>query len=512
MDRRKFLKGTALVAGAMCVDLPLFSKAVKDFGKGNLKIGILSDIHIKTVPSGKAKASWERFEKALRFYRSQNVDGVLIAGDMADDGTLWQLKKVAEIWYSVFPDDKAPDGHKVEKLFIYGNHDIEAWKYSYMQKRPDLEEVKADALAKDRAASWKECFHEDWAPIYTKEIKGYKFIGGHFVNNKRMPGLDEYLKKEKLPKGKPFFYFQHCHPKGTCSAPWTWGQDNGEVTEILSNYPNCIAFSGHSHTPLVDERTIWQGGFVSVGTASLSYLVPFGGRENSKRFGDKSKTPSQMPEMPRDAHNGQLMTVYNDYITLERFDMERETPVGGNWIIPISSLTARPSASGEAAASGKASASLPPLSFEARAKKAVAPQFGPDTEVSITQALGANRYKVEQEQITVHFPTVKGGGKSVRAFDYEVQIEVQDVDVAKAVLTKRVYSNGYFKAASAEPDEAICVFGVSEIPTGVEYRFAVRPCECFGKKGEPIYSKWQTPVEAGSDEVGAPVQPGAEAK
>ena len=496
MDRRNFLKGTTLMAGAMCLDLPLFSQAVKEMGDAKLKVGVLSDIHLKTYGKNPQRTAVQ-FEKALNYFKTRGVDAVLVAGDLADDGTREQLRMMADIWYRVFPDDKAPDGHHVEKLFVYGNHDVEAYKYGYMKKRPDLEAVKADSIHHDRAAIWEECFHEKWEPIYTKEVKGYKFIGAHFVNNKNMPGLEEYLRKEKLPSGKPFFYFQHCHPKGTCSAPWTWGQDDGTVTGILSNYPNCIAFSGHSHTPLVDERTIWQGDFVSVGTASLHYLIPFGGRENSKPFGSKAKIPSQMPEMPRDAHNAQLMTIYKDYITLERLDMPSGQPLGKDWVIPIDSLKAK--------SSGKDA--LKPLSFEARAAKSVAPHFEAGAAVTLSEGRGEDRYKVEQDQITVHFPTVKGDGdKKPHAFDYEVQLEIHDVDTGKAVLTKRVYSPGYFKTASADVDETVCLFGVSEIPTGQEYRFAVRPCECFGKKGEPIYSEWQAP-RAAADEAGSTSQP-----
>ena len=29
-----------------------------------------------------------------------------------------------------------------------------------------------------------------------------------------------------------------------------------------------------------------------------------------------------------------------------------------------------------------------------------------------------------------------------------------------------------------------------ELPKDFRYRFLVRPCECFGKKGEPIYTDW----------------------
>ena len=46
-----------------------------------------------------------------------------------------------------------------------------------------------------------------------------------------------------------------------------------ELTDILSRYPQVITFGGHLHFPLNDPRSIWQGAFTSVGTASTSYMA-----------------------------------------------------------------------------------------------------------------------------------------------------------------------------------------------------------------------------------------------
>ena len=78
----------------------------------------------------------------------------------------------------------------------------------------------------------------------------------------------------------------------------------------------------------------------------------------------------------------------------------------------------------------------------------------------------------------------------MRAFDYEVQAEVQDLDTHKIALTKRVFSKGYYLAESQDEDEAVCVFSKDELPDDCNVRFIVRPYECFGKHGNPIYSNW----------------------
>ena len=166
------------------------------------------------------------------------------------------------------------------------------------------------------------------------------------------------------------------------------------------------------------------------------------------------------------------MTVYDDCITLQRHEFVYDQDLADNWIIPLP-LT------GEA-----------PLAFEPRAKAAKAPQFAPGDKVTLTRAEGKDRYGKKEKQITVHFPTVLRKRTGVRAFDYEVQAEITDVDHTKIVCTKRVFSYGFYLAEAQDEKEAICVFAQSELPKNRRLRFIVRPVECFGKKGDPIYSEW----------------------
>ena len=88
-----------------------------------LRFGVASDLHVTDW------ASAETFRRALRWFRDQGVDAVTVPGDLTDHGILPQLENVARSWREVFPDDRAPDGRRVERLFIYGNHDFEGVKY-----------------------------------------------------------------------------------------------------------------------------------------------------------------------------------------------------------------------------------------------------------------------------------------------------------------------------------------------------------------------------------------------
>ena len=55
------------------------------------------------------------------------------------------------------------------------------------------------------------------------------------------------------------------------SLPGYWA--TREIPEILSKYPQVVAFGGHLHFPLNDPRSIWQGSFTALGCASVRYMA-----------------------------------------------------------------------------------------------------------------------------------------------------------------------------------------------------------------------------------------------
>ena len=315
--------------------------------------------------------------------------------------------------------------------------------------------------------------------MYVKDVKGYKFVGVNFGEFDRKGAVASFLEahRAELAGDRPFFYTQHYHPKATCSAPWVWGQDSGGSTAALKAFPNAVSFTGHSHTPLTDDRTLWRGEFTSVGTGSLKYLIPFGGRENSRIFGAKDVGTQQMPHLScKDGHHGQVMTVYDDRIVLERRDFENDLPAGPDWVVPL-----------------PAGAS----SFEERAKGAAVPEFPADAKVTVEAIDGKNRAGASVRQVAVTFPNVPGTDGGARAFDFEVKVVGRDVDRGKVWTTKRVYSPHYYWAPERDDKTVTCLFAVSELPMpngklavarGVEYRFEVSPANCFGRQGRPILS------------------------
>ena len=478
IGRRDFMRGGAAFFVAAGLGGSAFGK---DAGPARLRVGILSDIHIVDKDGTRENcAAIDMFEKALRHFRDSGADAVLIAGDMADGGLANELLAVGDAWRRVFPEGRRPDGAKVEKVFVTGNHDIDGWRYENARRKlKTAEEQHARAIGwkRNRAKVWKEAFDEEYVPIFIKDVKGYKFVGAHYNEFSKPGAVAAFLESHRaeLAGRKPFFYTQHFHPRATCSAPWTWGQDCGESTAALRAFPNAVAFTGHSHTPLTDDRTLWRGEFTSVGTGSLKYLIPFGGRENSRIFGAKDVGTQQMPYLRcADGHHGQMMTVYDDRIVLERLDFENGLPAGPDWVVPLPAAAA---------------------SFEERAGEAPVPQFPAGAKASVAEIDGENRRGEAVRQLAVTFPNVTGLGGGARAFDYEVRVEARDVDREKTWTTKRVYSPHFYWAPERDDKTVTCLFALSELPArngrletarGVECRFVVSPANSFGRHGAPI--------------------------
>ena len=69
---------------------------------------------------------------------------------------------------------------------------------------------------------------------------------------------------------RAIFFFQHPHLTDTVYGSIVWGER--DLNPTLYNYPQVIDFSGHSHVPINDPRSIHQDYVTSVGTGTFSYF------------------------------------------------------------------------------------------------------------------------------------------------------------------------------------------------------------------------------------------------
>ena len=460
-------------------------------GKPNVSFGVLSDIHVTPKAAcdavrakmglGPVAAGRHRYletdvlEKAFRWFDDRRCDAVMIAGDMADDGLTSQLRAVADCWYKVFPKNASTkDGRSVEKLFIGGNHDFsgvwydggaaihENWKYQI----PDDE-----WLAKDMAKHWKDVFGEDYAPVYMKTVKGYRFIGAHWNEWEGIPNVVPFVKahETELRGKKPFFFFEHQQPANSCLGAWAFNPDPYS-TEALKSFPNAIAFSGHSHKPLSLPYNYWQGEFTSIGTATLCTLCGEYGRENGpqrSRYDNSRVAMSAVRSNYHDHAQGQFVRVYDDFIEIERHDFAIDRPVGGTLVIPLPAT--------------KKSAFF--YDNQVAASKTPAP-FPDGAQITVDSGRD-----VFGSYIRLKFPTTRVVEDRASTADYRIEAVYEEADVVRTLFVRYVYSPGVFGPRELDTGEVTARFLRDLFPAEGKVRFVVSAREDFGKTNSPIVSR-----------------------
>ena len=467
LNRRSFIQGAGALFGwgalrgggrAFAAPSGLYSQ-----GTPNLTFGILTDIHLSK--SGDSFNGQAMFRKALEWFRDQGVDAVAVCGDMADGGLLAELQAVAQTWSAVFPNDTAPSGRHVERLFIYGNHDYGGTSAG---------SIRGLGLAE----AWQQTFGETYTSVWRKEVCGYTFVGAHWTNG-GCKGYDEVGIPEgaewitqngaSIDPSKPFFYLQHAPPKNTCLGPWHWGRDDGRITTALSSFPNAIAITGHSHASITDDRSIWQGAFTAINAGSLKYTgLEYGDLLPAVRENDGSIANNSgriMSKIARDdGHQGLIARVYDDRIVFERRDFEDLGLLGPDWVMPLPMTEPVP------------------LAFAPRAEASVPPEF----------PLGAALAARLGSALEVEIPAANREG-SPRVFDYKLEIEGSEGGRDE----RFVFAEGFHRSSDSARANAsmTCLVSAATLTATGELNVKVFPRNSFGKAGAPL-SVTAAPFEA----------------
>ena len=469
-----------------------------------LRFGVISDTHVRLAQGGETlnpKMDTRALEDALLWYRDQGVDAVVIAGDLTDCGLRGELKAVADTWFKVFPGDMAPNGRKVERIFVLGNHDAYGTKLGTKVFK-DRAALVRESIQTDPQSVWKECFGEDFEPFFVKTVKGYDFFCAHWAfgawcngyAETACSGGEDFFRSEmaKRGKAKPFFYVQHSHPRDTVYGVNAWGKDDGSATRLLSDYPQAIAFSGHSHEPLSNEKAFWRGPFTSVATGSLRYLAASAvwnfehtpGYENGNcNYYIEGVTTEQRPQYTarydapktmeakctrHDIHVGMLVDVFADRVELSKREFVRGLPIEEPWIVPVP---------------------YAPLDFETRARTAKSPQFpdGSTLKTSFTNATtrGMMAHGIEipvevKPSLRLDFPAAAIDGPVI---EYEIAAEGADGThfATRICAIGALYPRKHRKFR--QPEFAIIAF--DRFPADAK-TVRVTPLDSFGNRGRPI--------------------------
>ena len=458
ISRRNFLGGAVALAGAGgCRALGIGGETPR------LTFGVLSDLHVTTPESTEA------FRRALAYLRDRKVDAVVVSGDLSDWGLRSGLKYVADAWYSVFPDDRAPDGRKVEKLFCTGNHDYDGYWYGDMTLDMHVQGYsEEEALVKlGMKKCWEEAFHEPFEQVRRRTVKGYDFISSEWKD-----GADGFSDANawfaanggSLDPKKPFFVFTHYPFKNT--TPYSDGDAYGG--DVFKKFPNAVTFTGHVHWTLNDERSIWQDGYTAIAVPSMSYTTIPGGYENgsARRDGKCDLSMQCLParEFLREAQ-GYVVSVFDDRMEVERRDFTEGVEAAPAWIVTP------PAAAASRYAFANSKARTP------------VPQFPAGASVKTYTSNFETRSYNWTIMMMAEFPSASANGG--RVFDYEVRAEMEDGTVA---VVKRFLAPAFYRLERDEPVVQRFAINAMDLPEHGRYRLRVYPRNCFGVCGRPIES------------------------
>lgn len=410
----------------------------------DLRVGILSDVHLGYHFDKQVQTS--RFRKALEAFKAMGVDAIIVAGDLQDvdgEGTLDEQKawmeEFAAVWFAVFPTDSG-----VEPVFIYGNHDV-------------------DLIA---AEYWPQTLGS-YTDAFLKEINGYQFVG--VQNGKEdIAAVDAYIAQAaELSEDKPFFYIQHCPLYQSVAQSDYYSAYNlsyrGAGHQNLKNYSNAVAFHGHTHMPLTDERSIWQGEdwnegkYTAINTATINY---------AGEYARVSETNTAVLEVngseigSNQTQHGMYMTVTGSVVSIERYSFYEDTPVkiGSTWEFDACDENDRP------------------YTYDGRYEAAVAPVFAEDAAITVDE--------VTDSSVTVTVPAASlstdGNGDMIQSY----LVEAVDSVTGKVVASNAVLTEYHIDNSSRFGDSY--TVSVSGLEQGTTYNLNVYAREFFQKKSAPL--------------------------
>ncbi|MDR2949147.1 MAG: metallophosphoesterase [Prevotella sp.] len=257
---------------------------------------VISDIHIGR-PDSKDKVI-----KTLNVMSSRNpqLDAIFVVGDLTDTSKDSQYNGLIQI-FSTYASN-------LPVYYMLGNHD-QLWTDG------NPETLYINKL--------KQPLHQ-----YI-DIKGFPFItislrgGGYTQEEIDFLSLSLEDASKRYP-GLPIFVFAHI---GVINTVYGTGQHegwgSGTLAHVFEKYPQAILFSGHSHFPIGDPRSIHQESFTSVNLGSVTYS------EIESGFSEGEHPPGN-----NEVTEGVIVAVKENLdLEIERWDTYRNEEILPRWVI-----------------------------------------------------------------------------------------------------------------------------------------------------------------------------------
>ncbi len=220
-----------------------------------IRFAVMSDIHIKDEHTVERDRMIKGIKDAYKIAESgetyKSLDALVIDGDFANSGTEEQFTAVKKIC-----DENLKEG--TELIASVASHEYN---------------TRSGAME----AAWEKLRRIfGMEPDVHKVIKGFHFVSTspshscNFNDEKKAFAYKNLKEAAEADPKKPIFTFQHPHMTDTVYGSILWGED--DLFESYMDFPQIIDFSGHSHAPINDPRSVHQEHFTCFGTGTLSYF------------------------------------------------------------------------------------------------------------------------------------------------------------------------------------------------------------------------------------------------
>lgn len=448
-SRRSFLRGAALagLAGAPALKTA-FASGGGSGGEGDasggtplLRVAVMSDVQGYPYPED---AGMRNLERALDVLAPLKPDIVVNDGDINDSGR----DADAVAYYKARCDARLG---RIPHVACMGNHEI-----GFVP--PELSATRTAAAC---LGDFNAVF--GYGPderVVRRVVGGFDFIA---LSLSRTDGYTEgeiALLKSAIDAAverdaaKPVFVVTHYHPKDTVND--SRGERMcGPLRRLFDGYPQVVSISGHTHNPLQDPRSIWQGSFTAVDTSTLCYgcvdnvppaanqvscLVPYGHESVGFMF----------------------LEVYADRLVFRRFSARerREIEPGNRWVVPWPHDPAAPK-----------------YGFAARLGATPPPQFGRDPEPTLWYDFG---------YVYLMFDAAE---RREEVFGYRVELAEEGGETRSYF-----HLSDYYRVAANRVDRIVFRAPPGSLKKGASYRCRIFPVGFFGREGRPC--EWNFTIRA----------------
>lgn len=250
---------------------PIDKTTSKVISNADLSFAVLGDIH----------ENIDSFQEAINdlYTVNSNMDALVLNGDTVDQGIAEQYDSVKKIL------DKNRDLLPKAIIKNIGNHEF--FDYSIEVNSP--EQVQTFINRYLEFSGEEKVYHDTW-------VNNYHFIslGSEDGNSETVNSITAYVSEEQqnwlkealaknYQKGKPIFVFLH-QPLNNGNSSWVGVVQSDEIKKILSQYPEVIIFSSHTHRDLDESSVVLNRPFTMVHTGAIHYtIIPDANSEGGRR-------------------------------------------------------------------------------------------------------------------------------------------------------------------------------------------------------------------------------------